>query len=102
MRLTPAQREIVLTSVHELAGKAIEVRVFGSRLDDSRRGGDLDLLLVSNAPISLLIRAELKQALEARLQLPVDIVSYTQGEEPTPFQAIALHRSRPLTIEDAA
>lgn len=102
MRLTRAQREIVLTCVQELTGKDTEVRVFGSRLDESRRGGDLDLLLISSAPIPLLIRAELKQMLEARLQLPVDIVSYAQGAEPTLFQSIALNRSRPLTIEDAA
>jgi len=102
MRLTRAQREIVLSSVRELAGKATQVRVFGSRLDDSCRGGDLDLLLISEVPIPLLTRAELKQTLEARLQLPVDIVSYTQGAEPTPFQAIAMHRSLALDIEDAA
>lgn len=102
MRLTQAQRETVLSSVHELAGKATQVRVFGSRLDDSRRGGDLDLLLISEVPIPLLIRAELKQTLEARLQLPVDIVNYARDAEPTPFQAIAMHQSLALDIEDAA
>lgn len=102
MRLTRSQRETIVSCVHEFAGGEIKVRVFGSRLDDSRRGGDLDLLLISDDSIPLLARAELKQALEARLQLPVDIVTYAQGSEPTPFQAIALKQSRPVDAEDAA
>ncbi|CAM3519758.1 nucleotidyltransferase domain-containing protein [Halomonas lysinitropha] len=102
MRLTRPQRETIVSCVREYAGKEIDVRVFGSRLDDSRRGGDLDLLLVSPTPISLLTRAELKQALEARLQLPVDIVTYAQEVEPTPFQAMALKQSRSIDTEDAA
>ncbi|WP_280547022.1 MULTISPECIES: nucleotidyltransferase domain-containing protein [unclassified Halomonas] len=102
MRLTRPQRETIVSCIRQFAGENIDVRVFGSRLDDARRGGDLDLLLVSLSPISLLTRAELKQALEARLQLPVDIVTYTQGHEPTPFQAIAIKHSRPVHVEDAA
>lgn len=102
MRLTRPQRESIVSCVHEYAGREVDIRVFGSRLDDSRRGGDLDLLLVSSTPISLLTRAELKQALEARLQLPVDIVTYAQEVEPTAFQAMALKQSRSIDTEDAA
>ena len=102
MRLTRPQRETIVSCIRQFAGENIDVRVFGSRLDDARRGGDLDLLLVSLSPISLLTRAELKQALEARLQLPVDIVTYTQGDESTPFQAMALKQARPIDAEDAA
>ncbi len=102
MRLTRSQRDIILADVQAFLGKEVAIRLFGSRLDDTRRGGDLDLLLVSNHPISRLQRAELKQALEARLQLPVDIVTYTQGDESTPFQAMALKQARPIDAEDAA
>lgn len=102
MRLTRSQRETIVACVHEYAGKEIDIRVFGSRLDDSRRGGDLDLLMISYCPIPLLVRAELKQALEARLQLPVDIVTYTQAVEPTPFQAMALKQAQPIDTKDAA
>ena len=102
MRLTRPQRETIVSCIRQFAGEDIDVRVFGSRLDDARRGGDLDLLLVSNRPIPFLARAELKQALETRLQLPVDIVTYTQGDESTPFQAMALKQARPIDAEDAA
>jgi predicted nucleotidyltransferase len=102
MRLNRAQLETILSSVLEFIGEDSEVRVFGSRLDDARRGGDLDLLLISHTRIPLLVRAELKQALESRLHLPVDILNYSRDTKPTPFQAIALTESRPLGVEHAA
>lgn len=96
MRLSSEQRQLILSIARRLVGHDVEVRLFGSRLDDTRRGGDLDLLLISDDPIPLLARAELKQALEASLRLPMDIVAYAQGHEPTPFQAIALRQARPI------
>lgn len=102
MRLTQIQRNIILSSVREFTGASTDTHVFGSRLDDTRRGGDVDLLLISPAAIPLLACAELKMALEERLQLPVDILTYVLGTEPTPFQAIALAQSRPINSEKAA
>jgi predicted nucleotidyltransferase len=45
MRLSDAHRQAVLRVVAEHCGPAARVRLFGSRLDDSRRGGDVDLLV---------------------------------------------------------
>ena len=102
MRLSQSQRELILSGVREFLGPSVAVHVFGSRLDDSKRGGDVDLLLISPNAIPLLACAELKMALEQRLQLPFDIVTYVTKAEPTPFQAIALAQSRPMTLEVAA
>ena len=102
MRLTQSQRSIIVSGVREFIGPSVSVHVFGSRLDDSKRGGDLDLLLISRTAIPLLASAELKMALEERLQLPVDIVTYVSTDEPTPFQAIALAQSIPIDGEEAA
>lgn len=102
MRLTQAQRDTILSGVREFAGASTDTYVFGSRLDDTRRGGDVDLLLITPATIPLLACAELKMALEERLQLPVDILTYVSSTEPTPFQAIALAQSRPINSEKAA
>lgn len=50
--MRPISQEIqtVRTAVEMIVGKRSERRVFGSRLDDPKRGGDLDLLIESNAP----------------------------------------------------
>ncbi|WP_447043750.1 nucleotidyltransferase domain-containing protein [Vreelandella sp. H-I2] len=102
MRLTQSQRDMILSSVREFIEPSVQVHVFGSRLDDTKRGGDVNLLLISQTVIPLLACAELKMALEERLQLPVDIVTYVSTAEPTPFQSIALAQSRPIESEEAA
>lgn len=102
MRLTQAQRDIIFSGVREFAGALVDIHVFGSRLNDSKRGGDVDLLLIAPTAIPLLTCAVLKMALEERLQLPVDILTYISESEPTPFQAIALAQSQPINTEKAA
>lgn len=52
MRLTPAQIERIRSAVADLAGAQATVRLFGSRLDDSARGGDVDLLVEVVEPVS--------------------------------------------------
>ena len=45
MRLTDQQAQAIRQVACELAGPKARVRLFGSRLDDAARGGDVDLLL---------------------------------------------------------
>jgi len=45
MRLTHEQVELIRRIAFQVAGNSNRVRVFGSRLDDTARGGDIDLLL---------------------------------------------------------
>lgn len=42
MRLTPQQIQGIRQLVRNVAGEAARIRVFGSRLDDRARGGDID------------------------------------------------------------
>jgi predicted nucleotidyltransferase len=45
MRLTDEERQVLRDAAARWFGPAAQVRVFGSRLDDTRRGGDIDLLV---------------------------------------------------------
>lgn len=45
MRLTDYQTQFIRHLAHQMAGSQSRVRVFGSRLDDTAHGGDLDLML---------------------------------------------------------
>jgi predicted nucleotidyltransferase len=67
MRLTPETRQIIKHEAANLLGADCEVRLFGSRLDDDQRGGDIDLLVVTPHPIEN--RVELECRLAARLFL---------------------------------
>jgi predicted nucleotidyltransferase len=43
MRLEPEQISGVIAAIHESLGKNAEVWLFGSRVDDRAKGGDIDL-----------------------------------------------------------
>ena len=45
MRLTPAQIAAIRHATAEVYGEQANVWLFGSRVDDSKRGGDIDLLV---------------------------------------------------------
>lgn len=45
MRLSPSQRLALKQQFARQLGDDCEVRLFGSRLDDAARGGDVDLLV---------------------------------------------------------
>lgn len=97
MRLTDPQIRTVLDVVRQEAGRTAHVVLFGSRTDDTRRGGDIDLLIESQPPIGLWQRAKIKTLIEKALEIPVDIIAKSPEAEPTPFQAIALATGYPLT-----
>jgi len=45
MRITPAQHQAIKKIIVEIAGEDASVILFGSRTDDNKRGGDVDLLI---------------------------------------------------------
>ncbi|OHC62803.1 MAG: DNA polymerase III subunit beta [Rhodocyclales bacterium RIFCSPLOWO2_02_FULL_63_24] len=51
MRLTDRQIQAIRHLARQVAGDQTRVRVFGSRLDDTAHGGDLDLMLELTEPV---------------------------------------------------
>ncbi len=98
MRLTDQQIQIISETVSRLAGTASRVFLFGSRIDDQAKGGDVDLLIETDRRLTLIDRAQVKMQLEASLGLPVDIVVQVTDASPTLFQSLA--RARAVCIGD--
>ena len=96
MRLTDEQMEAIRQSARQIGGELARVRVFGSRLDDSARGGDLDLMLelpesVDNpALMAAQLAARASRALHGRkvdvlisalnlMRLPIHDIAFREG-----------------------
>ena len=90
MRLTQQQVSTIIGTAQAVAGVHSSVWLYGSRLDDSRRGGDIDLMVDSDPPVNLRQRALIKIALEAKLNRPVDVMALTAGATASPFTQIAM------------
>lgn len=73
MRLTPAQIQAIRQTTHRVLGEEAAIWLFGSRVDDSKRGGDVDLY-VESASLGLLNEIRCKVHLQDILDLPVDLV----------------------------
>lgn len=52
MRLTDCQAQSIRQLALQVAGSHARVRLFGSRLDDGARGGDLDLMIELPEPVA--------------------------------------------------
>lgn len=98
MRLTPDQTRVILHCVRQQFGDRAQVKLFGSRLDDTARGGDVDLLVESEQAPTLLQRALATMSLEQALDLPIDIVAAQLGTPGSAFVRIARSKAQVLEV----
>lgn len=52
MRLTPSQVQIIKTTVARVLNFPYRLWLFGSRVDDNKRGGDIDLFIETDTVIA--------------------------------------------------
>jgi predicted nucleotidyltransferase len=93
MRLTDEQRKTILRVVAEIAGPQARTRLFGSRVDDSKRGGDIDLLVELDTPVEDRLGLELAlgtRLYRAMMERKVDVVLLAPNIEKQPIHKVAL------------
>ena len=75
MRLSLKEQQEIKKTLNEIFGD-IKIYIFGSRLDDSKKGGDVDIFLQTFNPIKNIRakRARAKMLLEEKLLKPIDII----------------------------
>lgn len=72
MRISLNHQQLIAKRIKELAGSDAQVKLFGSRLDDKAKGGDVDLLVILSsiveepATLASTISAQLMRALNGR------------------------------------
>jgi predicted nucleotidyltransferase len=93
MRLTPQQVADIRRSAEQCAGARARVWLFGSRVHDERRGGDVDLLLELDEPVEQPARLAAQLAARVSRQMhgrKVDVLVKAPNLAQLPIHGIAL------------
>jgi predicted nucleotidyltransferase len=81
MRITGAEKEALISSVRRV-DRDTKVWLFGSRLDDSKKGGDIDIAVLSSRiriPERMYIRRDIMDRIGEQ---KIDIVVSADGTDP--------------------
>jgi predicted nucleotidyltransferase len=99
MRLTHRQATEIVQLARQIAGLPVDVRVFGSRLNDRAKGGDLDLMVELPEPeanpalLAARLAARVSRLMDGR---KVDVLLSAPNLLRLPIHEIALKESRKL------
>lgn len=88
MRLRKNQQQTIRETVREIFGPDAAVYVFGSRVDDSARGGDIDLLIQLEKPQAETERKILRVVARLQIRLgdqPIDVLLQDPESIPNPI-----------------
>ena len=101
MRLTTVQIETFKHLAAEIFGVSARVYLFGSRTDDRRAGGDIDLYVVGfDGTIEQQLDAKLRFLVEAKLTIGdqrIDLVfAPARGQKAAPIHQLAERTGIPL------
>lgn len=92
VRLTAEEVAGIKAAVRDCFGAEARVRLFGSRVDDARRGGDIDLLIeVPTGRATLRDEIRCEGAIQNRIgERKVDVLLVEPGRELAPIEQIAM------------
>ncbi len=77
MRLDTSEREALRFALKGFEG---EVYLFGSRLDDAKRGGDIDILLIPQRAVkSLKLSLKIQTRFFSRCEERIDVLVYNDN-----------------------
>ncbi|MEW6037348.1 MAG: nucleotidyltransferase domain-containing protein [Pseudomonadota bacterium] len=93
MRLSEAQKKEIIRILRGRIGDDAEIFIYGSRLNEAARGGDIDIYIELSCPLSALDQAKIQLELETRLGLPVDLLVHFRQHPMTAFHEIAKHQA---------
>lgn len=79
MRLTPAQIHTIKSTAQAVLGEGVQVTLFGSRVHDQQKGGDVDLYVETTQP-DLMKKIRCKVSLQDQLDMPVDLIVKPFGD----------------------
>ena len=92
MRLSEFQYQSIKKVVAENLSN-YELKLFGSRTDDNAKGGDIDLLILTDTKLKIDHKWAIRREIEKLIgQQKIDIVNFTFDEE-NPFKELILEHA---------
>jgi len=91
MRLNTKELQALRAILGEL-DPAGRLYLYGSRVDDSRRGGDIDLYLQASRPIDLKTRLRTQYRLQQACDTRVDLLVKNPAQPELPIHQIAVEQ----------
>ena len=88
MRLSPTEREIIRQKAFDIFGRDSRVILFGSRVDDAKKGGDIDLLIEADGSSAELFSKKIRFITSLHLTLgeqKIDVVTAGSFKENIPL-----------------
>lgn len=98
MRISPFETRTILQTARREFGEQVEVWLFGSRTDDARHGGDLDLMVIVDHPVPDKAERAARFAASLQWQLgdqKIDVI-IDDGESLMPVHRSARQTGMPL------
>ncbi len=96
--MTHQERTAITEAVRSVFGEDAEIRLFGSRTQDARRGGDIDLYIeVDPSRYSYDVELDLHAELMRRIgDQKVDILVHKRGQPRSVIEQVAVDTGVPL------
>jgi predicted nucleotidyltransferase len=91
MRLNPTELTALRTIIGALDPAGL-IYLYGSRADDTRKGGDIDVYLQASQPISLKTRLHTQYRLELACDTRVDLLVKNPGQPEQAIHQIAVEK----------
>jgi predicted nucleotidyltransferase len=83
MRISEKTLNIIKENARRFFGEDCEIRIFGSRTDNRRRGGDIDIYIESSKEIDMETRARFLSELKLKIgDQKIDLIIQKKGMPP--------------------
>ena len=91
MRLTKQQIKCLIEATHESFGDSSDIWLFGSRVDDSKKGGDIDLYIETDLESgTVMAKLKMRELLWPSFgDQKIDILVRSRKGSPSPLHEIA-------------
>ena len=87
MRIDKYETEIIKKTIRQHIQDA-KIYLFGSVIDDDKKGGDIDIFIVTQKRVDYKVKAGIKYFLEESLFKPIDLVFHKDFNKPIEKEAL--------------